>query len=60
MVVIQAEGASLRYRDDGSDPTATVGMLLADGASMAYTGDMTKLKFFSATGKVNLAFYRET
>ena len=30
-----------RWRDDGSDPTASEGMRLEAGASMAYTGDLS-------------------
>jgi len=33
VVVIQAEAQNVRYRADGEDPTATVGMLLAAGES---------------------------
>ena len=52
---ISASGAGgVRWRDDGEAPTATVGHLLADAASMNYTGDFRNLRFISVSGNVNL------
>lgn len=59
--VIQAEGQTVRYRDDGVDPTASVGwgILVAAGGQITYIGDLSKLKFLAATagGWVNISMY---
>lgn len=47
-VLIQAEAQNWRWRDDGTDPTATVGMLLVAGDTMFYEGDLTKFKAIPA------------
>ena len=58
--VVQAEGADIRYRDDGDDPTATVGFLLPAGGSMTYVGNLDDLQMIEAAagGIVNVAFYQ--
>jgi len=57
--MIQAEGDQIRWRDDGTAPTATVGMFIPSGGGIWYTGDFTKLQFIQQTGggKINIAFY---
>lgn len=44
LAVIQAEGAAVRWRDDGTAPTASVGMLLPAGAELRYTGTLGALR----------------
>ncbi len=56
--LIQAEG-DIRWRDDGTNPTATIGMLLADGDSIWYTGsDLTKMKLITNGSQANISFYK--
>ncbi|PZQ63365.1 MAG: hypothetical protein DI570_09235 [Phenylobacterium zucineum] len=58
--LLQAEGADVRWRDDGPDPTATVGMVLKAGdPPFVYDGDMTALEFIEtgASAKLNVAYY---
>jgi hypothetical protein len=57
--IIQAEGGDLRWRDDGTDPTATVGMRVLAGGELRYDGaDMSVLKLFGANGTVaNISYY---
>jgi len=57
--MIQAEGDQIRWRDDGTNPTATVGMFIPSGSGIWYTGDFTKLKFIqqSGGGIINISFY---
>lgn len=43
--VIRVSGAGVRYRDDGTVPTATVGMPLASGETLIYDGDLEALTF---------------
>ena len=59
LVLISAETADVRWRDDGTDPTATVGMLLTAGQTISYFGPVHKLKFIDVTSgaKVNASFY---
>jgi len=60
--VIQAEDQNVRWRDDGTNPTASVGMVLyADGGPMTYNGDLTTIKFIeeTASAKLNISYYTE-
>lgn len=58
--VIVAEAQAVRYRDDGTDPSATVGMPVAVGVVLTYTGPLTKIKFFEQTSgaKLNISYYK--
>ena len=57
--LIIAEGAPVRWRDDGTAPTASVGMPLAVGVPLQYDGDLTKIRFIqqSASGILNISYY---
>ena len=57
--LIIAEGAPVRWRDDGTAPTASVGMPLAVGVPLQYDGDLTKIRFIeqSASAKLNISYY---
>lgn len=57
---IVAEAQAVRYRDDGTDPSATVGQPLAVGVLLEYTGSLSKIKFFEQTGgaKLNILYYK--
>jgi hypothetical protein len=57
--LIVAETQAIRWRDDGIDPTATVGMPLAAGATLQYDGDLTRIRFIeqTASAKVNVSYY---
>jgi hypothetical protein len=53
--VIQNTGtASVRWRDDGIAPTATVGMVLAVGAELDYAGDIGRLQFIQTAAGAQL------
>ena len=58
--VIQPEAQAIRYRDDGTAPSATVGFPVAVGASFTRSGDLAKIRVISATAgaKLNVLFYR--
>lgn len=43
--LIRCSGAGIRYRDDGTSPTAAVGQWLNAGETLTYEGDPAKLKF---------------
>jgi hypothetical protein len=57
--LIVAEGQAVRWRDDGTAPTASVGMPLAVGVPLQYDGDLNKIKFIEQTGgaKLNISYY---
>ena len=57
--LITAEAQALRWRDDGTDPTSSVGMPLAVGVTLQYDGDLSKIKFIQQTagGIVNISYY---
>lgn len=55
LALIQATTQNARYRGDGTDPTAGVGMLLVAGAEPTlYRGDPRGLKFIEATASATV------
>ncbi len=56
---ICAEGG-VRYRDDGTAPTATVGMPVPSGTCFAYSGPLSAIQFISESGTVSIdvSYYR--
>lgn len=59
--MIRPEVQAVRWRDDGIDPTAAVGMPLAVGETLVYTGKMSAFKAIEqvASAKLNVTFYRQ-
>ncbi len=59
MAVIVAEGQSVRWRDDGTAPTASVGMPVLANGVLSYDGDLTRIRFIqtAATAKLNVSYY---
>jgi hypothetical protein len=57
--LIIAEGAPVRWRDDGTAPSASVGMPIAVGVPLQYDGDLSKIRFIqqSASGILNISYY---
>lgn len=57
--LITVEGQPVRWRDDGTNPTTSVGMPLAAGDIIDYDGNLSALKFIeTASGaKLNVYFY---
>lgn len=59
-VLVQAEAQNVRYRDDGTAPTAAVGMLLVVNTvytlSVAQLG-VAKVIEAAASAKLNVTFY---
>jgi hypothetical protein len=57
--LIIAETQNVRWRDDGTNPTASVGMLLVAGTPLQYDGDLSRIKFIETTGsaKLNISYY---
>jgi hypothetical protein len=59
IALITPETQGVRWRDDGTNPSATVGMPLAAGVTLQYDGDLKKIKFIeqTASAKVNISYY---
>jgi hypothetical protein len=57
--LIQCETQDIRWRDDGGDPTTSVGNLLKANTVLEYEGEMSKFIFIetAATTKVNVNYY---
>lgn len=60
--LIQTETQGVRWRDDGTDPTASVGMPLAAGSDIWYCGPLSAIKLIrQASGAIlNVAYYHES
>ena len=59
--VISVETQAVRYRDDGTAPTASAGMPIAVGAApFVYTGSLSAIQFIPQTGSATLdiAYYK--
>ncbi len=61
-VVIDIEGAGIRFRDDGTDPTSTVGRPISAGQSLCYTNDPHAIRMIGQTAgaTVNATYYAGT
>jgi hypothetical protein len=59
IAIITPESTGVRWRDDGTSPSAAVGMPLAAGVTLQYDGDLTKIEFIeqSASSKLNVTYY---
>jgi len=60
IALIRAEDQNVRWRDDGTDPTASVGQPLAVDEDILYTGDLSAIKFIeeAASAILNVSYYR--
>ena len=60
VALIQAEAQAVRWRDDGTAPTASVGMSLAADETLPYTGNLSAIRFIEQTAgaKLNVSYYR--
>jgi len=58
--VIICENQGIRWRDDGTAPTASVGMPIAVGTVFVYDGDLNRLRFIqqAATATINIGYYK--
>ena len=59
VALLQAQDQDIRWRDDGTAPTSTVGMVLAAGDSLWYTSDLSALQFIQVTptATLNVSYY---
>ena len=58
--LITSEAQAVRYRDDGTAPTAAVGMPLGVGVVLDYQGTLSEITFIEQTSgaKLNVLYYR--
>ena len=59
--IITAQTQAVRWRDDGTDPTSTVGYPLDTGIELCYDGQLPRIKFIeqASGGAINVASYGE-
>lgn len=59
MAVIIPETQGIRWRDDGTNPTASVGMPIAAGSILSYDGDLKRVRFIEQTASaiLNVSYY---
>lgn len=59
VAIIIAEAQGVRWRDDQTAPTSTVGMPLPAGTPLIYDGDLTNIRFIeqAASAKLNISYY---
>ena len=57
--VLCVDTAAIRWRDDGTAPTASVGMPIAAGQCFNYSGTFSALRVIAQSGSpvVNISFY---
>lgn len=60
LTILTIEDQSMRYKDDGTNPTTTKGVMLLVGRRMKYTSDPRNLSFIelAATATIQAAFYK--
>jgi hypothetical protein len=59
LALIVPETQNVRWRDDGTNPTASVGMPIFVGASLSYDGDLSRIRFIESTAgaTLNISYY---
>ena len=60
MALICAEVAGVRWRDDGTNPTASVGQPVGAGQCFSYSGNFSAIKFIqqSASATLDVSYYK--
>jgi hypothetical protein len=58
--LVMCTGANVNYRDDGTAPTATIGMQITAGAAPIPLANLAALQFIqqSATAVLNVSYYK--
>jgi hypothetical protein len=59
VAIIIPQTQAVRWRDDGTAPTASIGMPLAAGVTLQYDGDLTQIRFIQQTASavLNVSYY---
>ena len=59
IALIRANTQAVRWRDDGTAPTAAIGVPLAAGETLQYEGDLSAIKFIeqTASAALDISYY---
>jgi hypothetical protein len=59
LALIVPETQNVRWRDDGTAPTASIGMPIFVGASLSYDGNLKNIQFIqqAASATLNVSYY---
>lgn len=59
VALIQCLNQKVRWRDDGTNPTTSVGMVIHPGETIFYTGNLRAIKFIEETAgaELNISLY---
>ena len=55
---ICVEGAAARYTDDGTTPTASIGIPVSNGECFAYGGPLTKFQIIGSGATLDVSYYK--
>ncbi len=60
LAIINIEAQAVRWRDDGTAPTAAIGMNRAVGDTFEYNGNFADLQFIETTvgAIINISYYK--
>lgn len=60
MAIITVESKTVRWRDDGTDPTTSVGQRLLPNVPWICTTELRSLRFIeeAASAKINVSYYK--
>lgn len=60
LAIVEAHTQSVRWRDDGTAPTGTVGMILPVDTPFEYSGDLAAIQFIqtTATAELDVSYYK--
>lgn len=58
--VIVPDTQAVRYRDDGTPPTASIGMPIPIGTQITYSGNLAAIQFIQQTASavLNVSYYK--
>jgi hypothetical protein len=59
IALISCEANDVRWRDDGTSPAATEGIVLSSGVTLEYDGNLNMIEFIrkTADATLHIAFY---
>lgn len=58
MALISVSGATVRWRDDGTAPTASVGMPVTAGQEFQYSGSLAAIQFIGTGATLDVSYYQ--
>src|SRR5258706_4123756 len=58
MALISVSGATVRWRDDGTAPTASIGMPVTASQEFQYSGNLSKIQFIGTGATLDISYYQ--